>query len=75
MVRAGEVGEKGRALCSCCLDPAWHEKGNSVPVPWISKNRGILERQPIGPCWMDQRQDEIAACREKAWEKRWEGDS
>lgn len=49
MVRAGEVGEKGRALCSCCLDPAWHEKGNSVPAPWISKNRGILERQPIGP--------------------------
>lgn len=26
MVKAGEGGEKGRALCSCFLDPAWHEK-------------------------------------------------
>lgn len=47
MVKAGEVGEEGRALYSCYLDPAWHEKGNSVPAPWISKNQRILERQPI----------------------------
>lgn len=44
MVKAGEVGKKGRAFCSCCLDPAWHEKGSSVPAPWISENQRILER-------------------------------
>lgn len=35
-VKAGEAGEKGRALCSCCLDPAWHEEGSSVssPLDW-----------------------------------------
>lgn len=44
MVKAGEVGEEGRAFCSCCLDPAWHEKGNSVPAPWIGENQRILER-------------------------------
>lgn len=28
----------------CCLGPAWHEKGGSVPGPWISENQRILER-------------------------------
>lgn len=66
MVKAGEVGEKGRALRSCCLDPAWHKKGSLVPAPWISEHQRILERQPTGPSYMDQRQDELAACRVKA---------
>lgn len=63
MVKAGEFGEKGRTLYSCCLDPAWHEKESSLPAPWIVKN---LERQPTGPSEVDQRQDEIAACRVRA---------
>lgn len=30
MVKVGEVGEKGRVLCFCCLDFVWYEEGSLV---------------------------------------------
>lgn len=39
MVRAGEVaGRKEGLYVPCCLDPAWHEKENSVPALGSVKN-------------------------------------
>lgn len=49
MVKAGGVGEKGRALCSCCLDPAWHEKGSLLPAPQISEMRGFWKGSQQAP--------------------------
>lgn len=49
MVKAGGVGEKGRALCSCCLDPAWHENGSSLPAPEISEMRGFWKGSQQAP--------------------------
>lgn len=42
MVKAGEVGEKERALCSCFWTLFGMKKEAQFPVPWIGGN-------PTGP--------------------------